>query len=124
MHTFELRLTAWVKRLEQAKPCKSQIEAFHLLKSEWLAISEAFDMPRSYVDGISAQQLSEKDGWTQTADGTFFEDSTESPFVRTYIHADGAIVLQRVKGEGQAILFNLPADASVFARTVDSSECL
>lgn len=113
MHTFELRLSSWIERLEKAKPCANQQEAFELLKSEWLAVCVAYDVPKQYVEAYAEGQLTEQGGWVQVEDGTYYTDCHETGRVRTYLHVDGAIVVQRMDDEQiMRILLNLPAEVS------------
>ena len=92
----ELRrlVCSMARETDKAHPCASQEEAFLLLKAEWIAVSLQAGISEDTVRSIACGRLCREHGWMGLETRVAYQDQTYSARIRTYLHVDGAIVIQ------------------------------
>lgn len=107
MPSLEDLFIQWLERLDKAHPCASQEEAFLLLKAEWIAVSLQAGISEDTVRSIASGRLCREHGWMGLETRVAYQDQTYSARIRTYLHVDGAIVIQCISQGHEKVLFHL-----------------
>lgn len=113
IHSFDVRLRAWLERMESAPPCSNQQTAFNLVISEWIEANLSLGVPERFLHRLRGAEFTEERGWKGIGTKVAYWDIEDFQIIRIYLHDDGAIVLQRLEGPRKEILLTRPGLRSV-----------
>lgn len=104
-----------LERLQSTPPFASREEAADWLRAEWLAVHIAAGAGKRRLQAIRDAKICAEQGWRFISPSVCYIDSPESPPLRLFLHADGAMVLQRMYTDRNEILFAKPGKLRVVA---------
>ena len=107
MHRFVDLFAPLLERLSKAHPCESQDEAFVLLKAEWISVNLQVGASEELIRSIASRRLCLEHGWMGLGTRVAYQDQTHNHQIRTYLHVDGTIVIQRMAPGKEEVLFHL-----------------
>ena len=107
MHRFDDLFAQLLARLSKAHPCESQEEAFVLLKAEWISVNLQVGASEELIRSIASRRLCLEHGWMGLGTRVAYQDQTHNHQIRTYLHADGTIVIQRMAPGKEEVVFHL-----------------
>lgn len=107
-HSFDQLLDMLVSRLEAAPACASREQAFEQLQDLWLQTHIYFAAPESELRRIRSRRMTEAHGWKDLGgDPCYLDRDTDTEAgVRIYLHRNGGVIMQRVRGGGSQIMFS------------------
>ncbi|WP_294259074.1 hypothetical protein [uncultured Comamonas sp.] len=106
---FDLKLHAWLSKIEAAQPCHGQQEAHDLIMSLWAQTHREGGAPDGLVQSLLNRKLCSEDGWQWLDSDVAFTDMDASVSVRVHLHRDGSVVIQSIDEDAPQILGVLPA---------------
>lgn len=113
MRGFDVLSTELLVRLNKARPCESQQEAFVLLKAEWIIVNLKAGASEDRIRSIASRRLCLEHGWVGLGTRLAYQDHIHHQQIRIYLHMDGAIVIQRMASGREEVLFHLPGVSRV-----------
>ena len=120
-YSSELLLNELICKLADLPPCESRTQAYETLRQNWLQVNEKAGMPDAQVEHIRTRCLSAEHGWEQLQADPCHVDSFLAPETRVSLHANGAIVIQRMSCERPEVLYALPGKTHRFIAATRSS---
>ena len=114
-YSSELLLNELLSDLEGLPPCESRDQAYAELHQYWLQINERAGMPATQIAHIRQRSLSAEHGWENLQADPCYIDSFLAPAIRVSLHANGAIVIQRMNSNRPEVLFAQPGKTHRFA---------
>ncbi len=97
-----------LERLQSTPPFASREEAADWLRAEWLAVHIATGAGKRRLQAIRDASICAEQGWHFPSPHVCYIDSPETPPLRLFLHADGAMVLQRIHTDRNEIIFAKP----------------
>ncbi len=103
-YSFDQLLDMLLSLLEAAPACSSREQSFEQLRTLWLQTHSYFAAPETELRRIGTRRLEDFHGWKDLDKDPCYLD--HDPALRIYLHRDGGMVIQRLQGDGQQILFS------------------
>lgn len=107
-HSFEMRVAMLLERLKGLRPCASAQEAHDACLSAWCQVHRDCQSSPRFLAKLQKRRLCAEHGWHNLGQPACYLDSDEQPLIRTYLHRDGCIVIQRMEPGDVQILFTCP----------------
>nr|WP_158387069.1 hypothetical protein [Comamonas testosteroni] len=120
-YSSELLLNELLNDLERQPPCESRDQAYAALQQCWLQINERAGMPATQIAHIRRRAMCSEHGWENLQADPCYIDSFLAPATRVNLHANGAIVIQRMDSSRHEVLFAQPGKTHGFMAAMRTS---
>lgn len=111
MYPFEARFAAFIKHLEKASPCLNREQAYALVRRTWVEVNASMGAPEEFLRMLEGKALCAEHGWHDLDQRACYWDCRRPHPIRIYLHEDGSIVVQSMRGDVHEILLALPGAA-------------
>jgi hypothetical protein len=100
------RIYDFLAAMELAPACHSREEAFALVQKIWLNVNTKFATADQAMRNFSKLSLKNPDEWQDLDKDPCYLNNIDHSELRLYLHLDGTIVIQEMRGDFHAILLN------------------
>ena len=120
-YSSELLLNQLICNLAELSPCESRLQAYKVLHETWLQVNERAGMPPTQIEHIRKRCMSPDHGWEDLQADPCYVDSFLAPSTRVNLHANGAIVIQRMGSCRPEVLYAVPGKTHRFVAAIRTS---